>query len=213
MVVHFHHCVGERRAHDHSITARPVRDGNIPAMATLLGETVGVRAEALPQRRRRNSPLAAADESSASGPVGPRRPGNTEQSRHEHPPYNLAAVKVLVVDDDAASLDYFSFALETYGAVVTVATSAREALQIVTQVSPDVILTDIAMPGEDGYWLLSEIRHHADGGVSGLPVVAATAYGRDHSRARVLAAGFLDHLPKPVDPEALWRAIAAAVGR
>jgi len=197
----------------YSITARPVRDGNIPAMATLLGETVGVRAEALPQRRRRNSPLAAADESSASGPVGPRRPGNTEQSRHEHPPSNLAAVKVLVVDDDAASLDYFSFALETHGAVVTVATSAREALQIVTQVSPDVILTDIAMPGEDGYWLLSEIRHHADGGVSGLPVVAATAYGRDHSRARVLAAGFLDHLPKPVEPEVLWRAIAAAVGR
>jgi len=67
-------------------------------MATLLGKTVGVRAEALPQRRRRNSPLAAADESSASGPVGPRRPGNTEQSRHEHPPSNLAAVKVLVVD-------------------------------------------------------------------------------------------------------------------
>ena len=88
-----------------------------------------------------------------------------------------------------------------------------EALQIVTQVSPDVILTDIAMPGEDGYWLLSEIRRHADGGVSGLPVVAATAYGRDHSRARVLAAGFLDHLPKPVEPEVLWRAIAAAVGR
>lgn len=182
-------------------------------MATLLSETVGVRAEALPQRRRRNSLLAAAGEPSAAGPVGPRRPGNVEQSRHAHPPSNLAAVKVLVVDDDASTLDYFSFALETCGAVVTIAMSAREALQIVTQVSPHVILTDIAMPGEDGYWLLSEIRHHADGGVSGLPVVAATAYGRDHSRARVLAAGFLDHLPKPVDPDVLCRAIASAVGR
>jgi CheY-like chemotaxis protein len=49
--------------------------------------------------------------------------------------------------------------------------------------------------------------------VNGLPVVAATAYGRDHSRARVLAAGFLDHLPKPIDPDVLCRAIAAAVGR
>jgi len=182
-------------------------------MATLLGETVGVRAEALPQRRRRDSPCGAAGEPSASGPVGPRWPGNAEESRHAHPPSNLAAVKVLVVDDDAASLDYFSFALETCGAVVTIATSAREALQIVTQVSPDVILTDLAMPDEDGYWLLSEIRRHADGGVSGLPVVAATAYGRDHSRARVLAAGFLDHLPKPIDPDVLCRAIAAAVGR
>ena len=184
-----------------------------PAMATLLSETVSVRAEALPQRRRRDSPLAAAGEPSAAGSVGPRRPGNAEQSRHAHPPSNLAAVKVLVVDDDASTLDYFSFALETCGAVVTIAMSAREALQIVTQVSPNVILTDIAMPGEDGYWLLSEIRHHADSGVSGLPVVAATAYGRDHSRARVLAAGFLDHLPKPIDPDVLCRAIAAAVGR
>ena len=70
-----------------------------------------------------------------------------------------------------------------------------------------------SMPGEDGYWLLGEIRRHADGGVSGLPVVAATAYARDHSRARVLAAGFLDHLPKPIDPDVLCRAIAAAVGR
>jgi CheY-like chemotaxis protein len=182
-------------------------------MAALVGETVGLRAEALPQRRRRNFPLAAADEPSTSGSVGPRRPGNAEQSGHAHPPSSLAAVKVLVVDDDAATLDYFSFALETCGAIVTVAMSAREALQIVTQVSPDVILTDIAMPGYDGYWLLSEIRHHADGGVRGLPVVAATAYGRDHSHARVLAAGFLDRLPKPIDPDVLCRAIASAVGR
>src|SRR5437899_3094704 len=126
-----------------------------------------------PLRRGRDSPWAVAGEPSASGPVGPRWPGNGEQSRHAHPPSNLAAVKVLVVDDDAASLDYFSFALETCGAVVTIATSAREALQIVTQVSPDVILTDLAMPDEDGYWLLSEIRRHADRGVSRLPAVAA----------------------------------------
>jgi len=182
-------------------------------MVTLLGERGGLRAEALPQRRRRNSPLAAADEAPASGPIRPRRPGNAEQPRPAHPPSDLAAVKVLVVDDDTATLDYFSFALETCGAVVSVAMSARQALRIITEVAPDIILTDIAMPGEDGYWLLSEIRHHADGAVSGLPVVAATAYGRDHSRTRVLAAGFLDHLPKPVDPDVLCRAIATAVGR
>ena len=179
----------------------------------LVGEIVGVYLEALPQRRRRNSPLGAADEPSESGLLGPRRPGNGEQSRHDRRPTNLAAIKVLVVDDDAASLDYFSFALETSGAVVTVATSAREAMQIVTQVAPHVILSDLAMPGEDGYWLLSEIRRHPDRGVSRLPVVAATAYGRDHSRARVLAAGFHEHLSKPVDPELLCRVIAEAVGR
>ena len=207
------HRVVSRAAPALRISRGPYAVVTSPAMATLPSETVGMRAEALPQRRRRNSLLATAGEPSAAGSVGPRRPGNAEQSRHAHAPSNLTAVKVLVVDDDAPTLDYFSFALETCGAVVTIAMSAREALRIVTQVSPDVILTDIAMPGEDGYWLLSEIRHHADGGVSGLPVVAATAYGRDHSRARVLAAGFLDHLPKPIDPDVLCQAIAAAVGR
>ena len=69
------------------------------------------------------------------------------------------------------------------------------------------------MPGEDGYWLLREIRRHADDVVSAVPIVAATAYGRDHSRAQVLAAGFFDYLPKPVDPEVLCRSIAAAVRR
>lgn len=182
------------------------------AMIAVLNAIVGARAEALPQRRRRSSLSAAADEPSALGPVDPRRGGNAERSRQASLASSLTAIKVLVVDDDAATLDYFSFALEMCGAVVTVATSAREALQMVIQASPDVILTDIAMPGEDGYWLLSEIRHHAEGGISGLPLVAATAYGRDHSRAQVLAAGFLDYLPKPVDPEVLCRAIAAAVG-
>lgn len=122
-------------------------------------------------------------------------------------------MKILVVDDDAASLDYFAFALETCGAVVTVAASAREALQMVSPISPDVILSDIAMPGGDGYWLLNEIRRHADPSVSRVPMVAATAYGRDHSRARVLAVGFHEHLSKPVDPDLLCRAIASAVGR
>jgi CheY-like chemotaxis protein len=69
------------------------------------------------------------------------------------------------------------------------------------------------MPGEDGYWLLSEIRRHADVGVRRVPVVAATAFGRNFSRAQALAAGFHEQLSKPVDPDHLCRVIASAVGR
>lgn len=178
----------------------------------LVDEPIGVLAEAFPQERRR-SLLAAGDEPSTREPLASRPSGNAEQPERARGSVRLETVKVLVVDDDAASLDYFSFALETCGAVVTVATSAREALEMVSRVLPDVILSDIAMPGEDGYWLLSEIRRHADRDVSGLPVVAATAYGRSYPRAQALAAGFQEHLSKPVDPDLLCQVIASAVGR
>jgi len=177
----------------------------------LVDEPTGVLAEALPQDRRR-SLLAAGDEPSTN-PLEGRPSRNIDQPKHARRSVRLETVKVLVVDDDAASLDYFSFALETCGAVVSTATTAREALDMVSRVLPDVILSDIAMPGEDGYWLLSEIRRHADRGVSGLPIVAATAYGRNYPRTQALAAGFHEHLSKPVDPDLLCQVIASAVGR
>ena len=178
----------------------------------LTDELMDALAEALPQVRRA-ARLATGKEPSTWDPLEKRRSENAEQSKRARGSVRLETVKVLVVDDDAASLDYFAFALETCGAVVSVATSAREALALVSRVLPDVILSDIAMPGEDGYWLLSEIRRHADGGVSGLPVVAATAYGRAYPREQALAAGFQEHLSKPVDPDVLCQVIASAVGR
>ena len=181
-------------------------------MVLLLDEPTGVLAEALPQDRRR-SLLASCDEPSTHEPPESRPPGNAQRPERVRGSVRLEAVKVLVVDDDDASLDYFSFALETCGAVVSMATSAREALERVSQALPDVILSDIAMPGEDGYWLLSEIRRHADGGVRRVPVVAATAFGRSFPRAQALAAGFHDQLSKPVDPDHLCQVIASAVGR
>jgi CheY-like chemotaxis protein len=178
----------------------------------LLDEPTGVLAEALPQGRRR-SLLAAGHEPSVREPLESRPSGHAERPERVRGSVRLEAVKVLVVDDDVASLDYFSFALETCGAVVSMASSAREALERISQDLPDVILSDIAMPGEDGYWLLSEIRRHADGGVRRVPVVAATAFGRNFPRAQALAAGFHEQLSKPVDPDDLCRAIASAIGR
>jgi CheY-like chemotaxis protein len=120
----------------------------------------------------------------------------------------------MVVDDDPDSLDYFGTALRAAGAVVIVASNALDGLQTVREQHPDVVLSDIAMTGHDGYWLLREIRGtDDDAAVSRVPIIATTAYGREHSRQRTLAAGFNDHLAKPEVPEALWRAVARAAGR
>jgi CheY-like chemotaxis protein len=75
------------------------------------------------------------------------------------------------------------------------------------------VLSDIAMVGQDGYWLIRGIRGLPNDVTRRLPVVATTAYGHDHSREKTLAAGFNDHLAKPVDPEVLRRTIAKAAGR
>ena len=178
----------------------------------IVEEPIGVLAEALRLDRRRRF-VAASSDSSKEEPPTSRPSAHAEQPERARSTTRLETVKVLIVDDDPASLDYFSFALETCGAVVSVAASAREALDAVSRVLPDVILSDIAMPGGDGYWLLREIRRHADRAISGLPVVAATAYGRDYPRDQLLAAGFHEHLSKPVDPDVLCQAIASAVGR
>jgi len=69
------------------------------------------------------------------------------------------------------------------------------------------------MPGEDGYWLVRELKRLPAEIISDTPVIAATAYGREHPRARVLAAGFAEHLQKPIDPDQLCRLVASVIER
>jgi CheY-like chemotaxis protein len=128
-------------------------------------------------------------------------------------PRNLVGLQVVVVDDDEDSLDYFVAALRACGAAVLKASTAVDALALVREREANVVLSDIAMVGHDGYWLVGEIRRLTDQKRRFIPVVATTAYGREHPRARAVAAGFIELLPKPVDPEVLCRAIARAAGR
>lgn len=139
--------------------------------------------------------------------------GDHHESQPSWPPRNLAGLTVLVVDDDDGSLEYFAMALTMAGAVVTTASTAIDALRALQEQRAEVVLSDIAMPGHDGYWLVREIRAAADPAVRGVPVVATTAYGRVHSRDAALAAGFVDHLPKPVEPDLLCLTIARVAGR
>lgn len=174
-----------------------------------------LRSEALPKRggNDRRSIRAAGEDGprQESPPTGRDRESSTP--RPSPSPRSLVGLKILVVDDDDGSLDYFAVALKTAGAVVATASTAVDALSIVQEQRPDAVLSDIAMPGQDGYWLVREIRGLPDPAARSVPVVATTAYGRVHSRQRALAAGFVDHLAKPVDPDLLCMTMARVAGR
>ena len=167
--------------------------------------------EALPApsrgRRTRGSTSGEPPEGQDNHSIGsPRLPPPSSSGL----PGVLRGVRVLVVDDDEDTVDLFAAALAACGAEVVTATSAPEALSLVTLRSPAVVVSDIAMPGTDGYWLVREIQQLTDERLRKIPVIAVTAFARDHMRAESLAAGFVDHLEKPVDPAALCRAVARA---
>lgn len=124
----------------------------------------------------------------------------------------LLGVHVLVADDDQNARALFATVLEYAGALVTLTASGREALDVLDRVLPDVLVTDIAMPAGDGYWLVRELRARRAGEGGGIPAVAITAYDQTHGPERTLAAGFAAHLRKPIDPWELCR-IVAALGR
>jgi CheY-like chemotaxis protein len=170
-----------------------------------------VRLEAVPNRpaRARRPIRATTGDRPANGPADIGASSESSSPKAQVPPRTLRGLRVLVVDDDEGSLDYFSMALRSLGAVVVTASTALDAVRLFREQPPDVVLSDLAMPVHDGYWLVRELRELSVAAGRIVPVIAATAYGREHSRERALAAGFADHLRKPIDPEALW----AAIGR
>jgi PAS domain S-box-containing protein len=124
----------------------------------------------------------------------------------------LDGVRVLVVDDESDARDALALVLERCGARVTTAGSAAEALAAWSREPFDVLLSDIAMPGEDGYSLIRKIAGtRADG--RSLPAAAVTAYATREDRQRALDAGYRDHLTKPVDPAILVASVARLAGR
>ncbi len=126
---------------------------------------------------------------------------------------SLQGIDVLVVDDDDDSRELVRVILANAGASVTVAASTADALSRVDARRPHVVVSDVSMPGEDGYTLVRRIRERsiADGG--GVPVIALTAHGGITHRIRALEAGFDMHIPKPVDPVELTTVLARLVRR
>ena len=118
----------------------------------------------------------------------------------------LVGIHVLVVEDNADARELFKTILQYAGALVTVAGSAEQAAGMCEQILPDIILTDIAMPDRDGFWLMGELRRRQADGGRAIPVIAVTGQGRV-SPGRYDAAGFAEVLRKPVDPWELCRVV------
>ena len=123
-------------------------------------------------------------------------------------PSSLVGLSVLVVDDDEASRSVVAAHLEHHRATVLTAASAAEALDVLARVRVDVLLADVAMPGEDGYSLLRKLRL-IESPARAIPAAALTAFARAEDRRDALAAGFQMHLSKPIDASSLVAAVAA----
>ena len=124
------------------------------------------------------------------------------------PNARLAGLRVVVVDDDPDSLDMLSTLLRQQKAEVRMATSAAEALALVEDWLPHLVVADVEMPDEDGYSLVRRLRRLSPDRGGTTPTVAVTAYGRVEDRIRSVSAGFDLHLPKPVEPAELIAVVA-----
>jgi CheY-like chemotaxis protein len=120
----------------------------------------------------------------------------------------LRGIRVLVVDDDDDSRDLVVSILEKCQAIALSASSAEQALSIIVNERPDVLVSDIGMPGMDGYDLMRAVRALPDARAQRVPAVAVTAYARSEDRQRALAEGFQLHVAKPIEPAAFASAVA-----
>jgi signal transduction histidine kinase/DNA-binding response OmpR family regulator len=124
----------------------------------------------------------------------------------------LDGLRILVVDDEADTRELILTVLRQCGAEVRGSESADEALVMFGEWSPDLLISDIGLPGEDGYSLLKKVRE-SEQEFSQIPAVALTAYASAEDRERVLSAGFKMHIAKPIEPEELLTIIANVAGR
>ena len=120
---------------------------------------------------------------------------------------------MLVVDDEVDSREFIAMVLKECQAEVTAVTSVPEALQMLIQWQPDVLVSDIGMPGEDGYSLIRKVRSLPSDKGGNIPAAALTAYAGVEDRVRAIQTGFQLHLPKPIEPEELATVVASLVKR
>ncbi len=136
-----------------------------------------------------------------------------ERREVESPSRALDGLRVLLVDDHEDTLQLLSMFLRGQGAQVTAVNSAARALERLTQARPDVLISDVGMPGGDGYELMRKIRNSASERDRRTPAVALTAYASDDDRRLAFDAGFDAHLAKPFEPATLVAMLAGLTGK
>jgi len=159
----------------------------------------------LPKRAPGPAAVAVAPETRVAGTL---RPADDEL-------VDLTGIKVLLVDDEPDARELLTEVLQQCGAIVVATHSADEALRLVQRERPAVLLSDIGLPGEDGYRLISRVRALPPGKGGDLPAAAITAYARSDDAQRALQAGYQRHAPKPIQPTTLAALVAglAQMGR
>lgn len=148
----------------------------------------------------------------AAAPVETVNPAGVEESRPAATRFQ-PGLKVLLVDDEDDAREALRLILQQNGLLVTTAASAREAYDIVEGLRPDIVLSDIAMPGEDGLSFIRRLRMLPPERGGQVPAIALSAYAGADDRRKALLAGFQRHLAKPVDPTRLIAEIAAMTPR
>lgn len=128
-------------------------------------------------------------------------------------PLPVAGLQVLLVEDDADSRNMVIRVLAEFGINVTAVSSSPEALVALQELKPDVLVSDIGMPGEDGYTLMRKVRQMEAGNGHRLPAIALSGYASKNDRSRAITAGFQMHIAKPIEIRRLVNAIAELAGR
>ena len=130
-----------------------------------------------------------------------------ESERAPEPPPDLTGLRVLMLDDEPDAREVVGEILKSAGALVFPFASVDEALAGIEEAAPDLLVSDIAMPGGDGYQFLREVRRRGLGKGRPIPAIALTAYVRREDRTRALAEGFDRHVSKPIEPENFLRVL------
>jgi len=148
-----------------------------------------------------------------SGEVAPVPARHRDDSAADVRPVSLRGVRVLIVDDEADARELMRMILRSSGADVMAAACAEEALEQVEQWHPDILVSDIGLPGDDGYVLIQKLRQRQGDYGRSMPALAVTAYARAEDRTRALSAGFQLHVAKPLEPADFVAAIARLVSK
>jgi CheY-like chemotaxis protein len=128
------------------------------------------------------------------------------------PPPDLTGLRVLMLDDEPDAREVVGEILTSAGALVFPFASVEEALAGIEEAAPDLLVSDIAMPGGDGFQFLREVRRRGIGKAGPVPAIALTAYVRREDRTRALAEGFDRHVSKPIEPESFLRVLGELAG-
>jgi len=149
----------------------------------------------------------------ATAATDERHPSAVRERRGTSLPQGLEGLAVLLIDDEQDARELLQVVLESCGVSVRLAASADAALEQLQTFQPDVIISDIGMPGEDGYSFIRKLRASTNEAQHRIPAIALTAYATAEDRSRALLAGFNLHATKPADPVALMTMVADLAGR